>query len=93
MNPLRRRIEVTGKVQGVGFRWFAQEEARRLGLGGWVANTDRGSVVVEAEGATETLDSFEEILRRGPSAARVASLTSHEMPPRGENDFGVSLRW
>ena len=90
---MRRRIEVTGKVQGVGYRWFAQEEARHLGLVGRVANTDRGSVVVEAEGEAETLDRFEEILRRGPSAARVATISAHETPCRGEDDFGISLRW
>jgi len=88
----RRRIEVTGKVQGVGYRWFAQEEARRLGLVGWVANTDHGGVVVEVEGAAETLDRFEEILRRGPSSARVMALTAHEILCRGEDDFGISLR-
>ena len=65
----------------------------RSGLVGWAANTDRGSVVVEAEGEAETLDRFEEILRRGPAAARVTALTAHEMPCRGEDDFEISLRW
>lgn len=89
----RRRFEIKGKVQGVGYRWFAREEARRLGLVGWVANTDSGGVVVEAEGTPETLDRFAEILRRGPSASRVATLAACEAPCRGESDFGISLRW
>lgn len=64
----RRRLEATvvGRVQGVGFRWFAVEEARRFGLGGWVANAPDGTVRCIAEGPVEALMAFLLELGRGP---------------------------
>lgn len=65
------RVEVRGRVQGVGFRWYARENARRLGLAGWVRNRDDGSVEVAASGAAQAVGRFLEDLRRGPAGARV----------------------
>ena len=65
------RFTVTGQVQGVGFRYSAASQARRLGLSGWVANRADGAVEGVASGADATLAQFHDWLRRGPPAARV----------------------
>jgi acylphosphatase len=70
----RLHVRVTGVVQGVGFRWFVRERARRLGLAGWVRNLPDGSVEVLAEGPQGQLDLLEGELRKGPQGAQVASL-------------------
>jgi acylphosphatase len=62
---------VRGRVQGVGFRYFAHREAMALGLTGWVANESDGSVRCVAVGARSRLEAFAERLRAGPPAAIV----------------------
>lgn len=62
---------VTGRVQGVGFRWFVHREAQELDLKGWVRNTDEGAVEVLAAGEAEDLAELKESLERGPRGARV----------------------
>lgn len=76
-----RRFTVSGRVQGVGFRYFAQDAARREGLHGYAANHDDGSVEVVAEGDVESLDRFELALRRGPSRSRVEKVVVDETGP------------
>lgn len=71
---MRCRFEVTGRVQGVGFRAHARAEAERLGLVGYVENRADGAVVGEAGGEPEALDAFAGWLRRGPTFARVDAL-------------------
>ena len=66
-----RRFLVSGRVQGVGYRYFALDAARREGLSGYVKNLPDGRVEAEAEGEAEALERFERALRRGPSRARV----------------------
>jgi len=63
-----------GIVQGVGFRWFVRERARRLGLDGWVRNLADGSVEVLASGDAGQLDLLRDELRRGPDGAVVDQL-------------------
>ena len=70
------RYLVYGRVQGVGFRFFVQAEARRLRLAGWVRNRGDGGVEALAIGPQEKLRQLEAQLRCGPSAARVDSLHS-----------------
>ena len=60
-----------GIVQGVGFRFFVQREARRLALSGWVHNLPGGEVEVEAMGESDALKSLVASLERGPALARV----------------------
>jgi acylphosphatase len=72
---------VSGRVQGVGFRYFAQDAARREGLHGYVTNNDDGSVEAVAEGEVESLDRFEMALRRGPSRSRVEKVIVDETTP------------
>ena len=63
---------VSGLVQGVGFRYAAMTEARRLGLRGWVRNLPDGRVEAEAFGDSAALDSFCDWLQQGPRSARVS---------------------
>ncbi len=82
---------VKGRVQGVGFRWFAVRQAEALGLVGWVRNQDDGSVEVVAKGPEASLQQLEDALRRGPAGARVVNLEStriqHELVDA--KSFGV----
>lgn len=73
MSPVRR-FRVRGRVQGVGFRFFAVRLARSLGLAGGVRNEADGTVTVRAEGEPEALDRMRRGLEQGPPAARVAAV-------------------
>ena len=64
-------MKVTGKVQGVFFRQSTADQARMLGLTGWVANQNDGSVKVEAQGPEEQLESLIIWCKKGPPSARV----------------------
>jgi acylphosphatase len=66
-----RRYQVSGRVQGVGYRYYAVDAARREGLHGYVKNLPDGRVEAEAEGEAEALDRFERALRQGPSRSLV----------------------
>ncbi len=81
----RLQAEVRGHVQGVGFRWFVQREARRLGLSGWARNLPDGRrVELVAEGDRDVLDQFVEALRRGPAGSRVEAVDTSRAPATGE---------
>jgi len=86
---------VTGRVQGVGFRYFVLERARGLGLVGWVANRRDGSVEVHAAGTTGALDLLESCLKEGPPQSQVLAVTS--VPPsaglEGRGSFGIESSW
>jgi acylphosphatase len=75
----RVRVEVIGAVQGVGFRWFAREAARRLDLAGWVRNRDDGSVEITVEGDDAAVERFLTQVERGPRGARVDELRRHPL--------------
>jgi acylphosphatase len=81
---------VQGRVQGVGFRYTACAEARRLRLAGWVRNTVDGGLEVFAEGSRDKLDAFLRWLRRGPPLARVDSISADPRPPEGLRDFSIA---
>lgn len=80
-----------GKVQGVGFRYFAIREAQRLDLSGWVRNLPDGSVEAFAEGPEESLNAFESFLRKGPSWSRVTECRVRIVPPEGVTGF--KIKW
>lgn len=64
-------LTVRGQVQGVGFRWFVREAARRAGLAGWVRNLPDGSVELKAAGSDQGVAYLLSVVRRGPEHARV----------------------
>jgi acylphosphatase len=85
---IARRFVVSGRVQGVGFRYFTQDAARREGLHGYVANRDDGTVEVTAEGEADSLERFERKLRQGPSRSRVEHVMIDELSPdQGNTGF------
>ena len=86
---VRRRVQVTGLVQGVGFRPFVWREATALGLTGWVGNDDAG-VLLEAEGPLPAVEALLAALRRPPPLARVHSVGTTDLPPTGGRDFTVT---
>ena len=69
-----RRFLVSGRVQGVGFRWFVQDAAIREGLTGWVRNLADGRVEALVEGPSEAVGRLEAVVREGPRLARVDRL-------------------
>lgn len=87
--PARRYI-VRGRVQGVGFRWFVERNARSLKLGGWVRNISSGDVEVLAEGSETSLHKLREKLERGPLGARVTGVEEMEAPEAGFQNFQIS---
>lgn len=86
-----RRYVISGRVQGVGFRYFTEAVAAREGLDGWVRNTPDHRVEVAAEGDAEALERFERSLRMGPPSARVDRVDVEEMVPSGRKT-GFSIR-
>ncbi len=70
----RLHLEVSGRVQGVGFRWATQAKALELGLNGWVRNLPDGRVEAEFEGAPAALDAMESWCWQGPRSALVDSV-------------------
>jgi acylphosphatase len=73
------RFWVSGRVQGVGFRWFVRREAAELGLTGRARNLPDGRVEVAVAGKPDALSAFRERLRTGPPGARVTRLEEEEM--------------
>jgi acylphosphatase len=80
---------VSGRVQGVGFRWHTQEQARHLGLVGYVRNLADGRVEIWAEGCAEALAALRAWLAIGPSGARVEGVEERLLEPLGLRAFEV----
>lgn len=75
----RVRLVMDGRVQGVNFRWYGSDEAERLGLRGWIRNRDDGAVEAVAEGEDDAVERFAAWCRRGPPAARVATVSREDL--------------
>jgi acylphosphatase len=75
-----RKLLVSGRVQGVGYRYFAERSAQEIGVTGWARNLDDGRVEVHANGTATQLEEFEARLRKGPRFADVRSVESKETP-------------
>jgi acylphosphatase len=82
----RLNIEVRGRVQGVGFRFFVQSQAQRFDLTGWVRNQWDGGLEIEAEGSRRDLLRFLEAIRRGPGTAHVENVDPVWGPYTGQHE-------
>ena len=83
MNAAAFDAVVRGRVQHVGFRYYACAEAERLGVRGWIRNNAGGDVEVSAEGEPENLEKFLSWLRKGPPHGRVDSVNIVRRAPHG----------
>ena len=86
-----RRYMIGGRVQGIGFRYFAEAAAAREGILGWVRNTPDGRVEISAEGDAEAVERVERSLRHGPPHARVERVDVDDIIPTGR-DTGFIIK-
>ncbi len=87
----RKRVVVSGSVQGVGFRFFTCRLAESYDVTGYVKNLSGGRVEIVAEGSREEVDTFLRHASQGPTSARVTETKSfEEFPVGGFGSFGVS---
>ena len=91
MSAVRRRWRFTGRVQGVGFRYFATCAAQKLGLTGWVANNWDGSVELEAQGDPAVLDKLVPTLTSTSKWIMIENMTCRTVPLE-ENERGFRVR-
>ena len=84
-----RRYVITGRVQGVGFRYVTEAAAARAGVYGWVRNNPDGSVEAFLEGEETAVDAVEAALRRGPSSSQVDNVAVSEEAPTHRSGFSV----
>jgi acylphosphatase len=82
-------VKVIGRVQGVGFRWYAVREAERLGVRGWVRNEPDESVSAQLEGGEQAVEAMVAWCRRGPSSAVVRDVAVTEARPTGAASFDI----
>jgi acylphosphatase len=75
------RLKIEGFVQGVGFRYYVVDEARKLGIDGWVRNSFDGSVEILCCGPNEAVETFVGRCMRGPPSARVTNVELHKAEP------------
>ena len=80
---------IKGRVQGVGFRWFAHREAAELGLRGWVRNNADGTVELVAAGRPEDLEELRMALRKGSRGSRVDAVVEHELTEAEADGLGA----
>jgi acylphosphatase len=84
-----RRVQVTGRVQGVFFRAWTQQQARELGVSGWVRNCDDGSVETWLEGDEAAVKTLIQRLWQGPPSAQVEKVEVEDVQPQGLSGFSV----
>jgi len=83
------KINIYGKVQGVGFRYSTLQKANELGITGFVKNRIDGSVYIEADGESEVLDQFVSWCKQGPSHAYVDDIKVDAIPFNNYKNFGI----
>ncbi|MGN6848647.1 MAG: acylphosphatase [Sphingomicrobium sp.] len=89
MPKAARHVRVTGRVQGVFFRAWTREQAERLGVFGWVRNCPDGSVEAHLEGPEQRVAELFELLKRGPSGARVDKVEIEDVELENHDWFAV----
>jgi len=86
---IARHVVVSGRVQGVGFRYLLEREAAATGVAGWVRNTAEGTVEAALEGASSAVEDVLGWIRRGPRGAVVVSVDVTEVAPQGLLGFAI----
>jgi acylphosphatase len=89
LNVIARRYFVRGRVQGVGFRYFAQRAAAQIGVGGYARNLDDGQVEVYAVGTSDQLSELAGLLRTGPRFASVRGVEEKEAAVQQYDTFQI----
>ena len=89
---MTRRWLISGRVQGVGFRWFVHRRASSLHLVGWASNLPDGRVEVVASGPLEALDDLDQALRSGPTMARVTDVEMDDVQHEGDVAKAFEIR-
>lgn len=89
-DAVRAHVHITGRVQGVFYRASCQEQARRLGLNGWVCNLPDGRVEVVLEGGKLVVEEMIRWCHHGPSGAAVSGVEMVWEPIRGESSFSIT---
>jgi acylphosphatase len=88
---IAKRLLIAGRVQGVGFRFFAEDRAAVEGVHGWIRNLPDGKVEAYIEGERDAVERIEASLRRGPRGAQVDSVIVEDQAPTGRAT-GFSVR-
>jgi acylphosphatase len=92
MTRLTRRLIISGRVQGVGFRWSLHAEAKTLGLDGWVRNRRDGTVEALISGAPEAVETLTAWAFQGPPSARVDRVLFNDEPNPENDELGAGFR-
>ena len=89
-NAVRKAVTVSGRVQGVGFRFFTQQTALNLRITGWVKNQNDGSVTMEVQGTPQQLDALITRLKKGNGYSKVVQMKIEDLEvEKGEDRFGI----
>lgn len=92
MENRRYHIIITGRVQGVGFRYFVDQNAKSLHLSGWVRNQMDGTVELEVQGESDRLEIFMRRLQEGPTFANIEAVDKEEVPfNKEERGFRIRM--
>ena len=83
------KIEVVGRVQGVGFRYYTQIHAQQLGILGYVKNLPNGNVYIEAEAKADRMELFLQQIKKGPALSRVDEIRKHSSAPQNFINFSI----
>ena len=92
MTRLTRRLIISGRVQGVGFRWSVHAEAKALGLDGWVRNRRDGAVEALISGAPEAVEALTAWAFQGPPSARVDRVRFNDEPNPANGELEAGFR-
>ncbi len=84
---IRRRLLISGRVQGIGYRYSCRRVAESAGVSGWCRNLPDGRVEAALEGEAEAVERVLDWCRRGPSRAEVTDVDVTDEAPRGETGF------
>jgi len=87
---VRARVVISGRVQGVGYRYTCHDEAKRSGVAGWVRNLPDGTVEAEFEGPRPAVEAMIDWCRQGPPSAHVEDAAVTWTESRGDRDFRIT---